>query len=293
MKLITYKHSGEVKLGAVLTSKQIDADAEPDAAVIDLAPLGCASMEALIAAGGGALAQAAELAAKGMPAAALSEIELLSPLLAPPRIFCIGLNYLDHAAESQMKVQADPTVFLKLQSSLTGHNSLIILPQRSAEPDYEAELAVVIGKGGSNIAQDWEEHVYGYTILNDVSARDIQLATSQWVLGKSFATFCPVGPWIVTRDEITDPHALDISLSIDGEQLQYGNTRDLIFKIPALIEYISGIVALEPGDIISTGTPPGVGLGRTPKRWLKPGEEVSITIEKIGTLTNRTAAEHG
>jgi 2-keto-4-pentenoate hydratase/2-oxohepta-3-ene-1,7-dioic acid hydratase in catechol pathway len=151
----------------------------------------------------------------------------------------------------------------------------------------------VIGKGGANIAQDWEDHVYGYTILNDVSARDIQLATTQWVLGKSFATFCPVGPWIVTRDEVTDPHALDISLSIDGERLQHANTRDLIFKIPALIEYISSIVALEPGDIISTGTPPGVGLGRTPKRWLKPGEEVSITIESIGTLTNRTVAENG
>ena len=293
MKLITYKRGGEVRLGVVRTNTKAGAEAEPDAAIIDLTPLAFSSMEALIAAGDPALAQVAALVATQAPSAALSDVELLSPLLSPPRIFCIGLNYLDHAAESQMKVQADPTVFLKLQSSLTGHNSSIILPQRSTEPDYEAELAVVIGKGGANIAQDWEDHVYGYTILNDVSARDIQLATTQWVLGKSFATFCPVGPWIVTRDEVTDPHALDISLSIDGELLQHANTRDLIFKIPALIEYISSIVALEPGDIISTGTPPGVGLGRTPKRWLKPGEEVSITIESIGTLTNRTVAENG
>jgi 2-keto-4-pentenoate hydratase/2-oxohepta-3-ene-1,7-dioic acid hydratase in catechol pathway len=286
MKLVTYRYQGQVKPGAVRTSGQRKE-------VIDLSVLGFDSLEKVIAAGDQAFAAAEAAKEKNAAAAYLEAVELLSPLLCPPRIFCIGLNYLDHAAESQMKVQADPTVFLKLQSSLTGHKSPIILPRRSTEPDYEAELAVVIGRGGSNIGTKWEDHVFGYTILNDVSARDIQLATTQWVLGKSFATFCPVGPWIVTRDEIRDPHALDISLSIDGEVLQQANTRDLIFKIPALIEYISSIVALEQGDIISTGTPPGVGLGRTPKRWLKPGEEVSITIEKIGTLTNHTVSENG
>jgi 2-keto-4-pentenoate hydratase/2-oxohepta-3-ene-1,7-dioic acid hydratase in catechol pathway len=250
-------------------------------------------LEKLIAAGDEAFAAAEGALQNNAAAVYLEAVELLSPLLSPPRIFCIGLNYLDHAAESQMKVQADPTVFLKLQSSLTGDKSPIVLPGLSTQPDYEAELAVVIGKGGYKITDAWADHIYGYTILNDVSARDIQLATTQWVLGKSFATFCPVGPWIVTKDEIADPHALDISLTIDGETLQHSNTRDLIFKIPALIEYISSIVALEPGDIISTGTPPGVGLGRTPKRWLKPGEEVAITIEGIGTLTNTTVAENG
>jgi 2-keto-4-pentenoate hydratase/2-oxohepta-3-ene-1,7-dioic acid hydratase in catechol pathway len=286
MKLVTYKYEGQVRPGAV-------RHAGERAEVVDLSVLGFDTLEKLIATGDQAFTAAEAAVANDSAAAYLEDVELLSPLLSPPRIFCIGLNYLDHAAESQMKVQAVPTVFLKLQSSLTGHNSPIVLPALSTEPDYEAELAVVIGKGGANISEDWQSHIFGYTILNDVSARDIQLATTQWVLGKSFATFCPVGPWITTSDEIADPHALDISLTIDGEELQNANTRDLIFKIPALLEYISSIVALEPGDIISTGTPPGVGLGRTPKRWLKPGETVSITIEGIGTLTNSTVAQHG
>jgi 2-keto-4-pentenoate hydratase/2-oxohepta-3-ene-1,7-dioic acid hydratase in catechol pathway len=165
----------------------------------------------------------------------------------------------------------------------------VLLPPEAKEPDYEAELAVVIGKGGHRIAAgDWEQHVFGYTIVNDVSARGVQLATTQWTLGKSFATFTPMGPWIVTKDEIPDPHALDIRLTLSGEVLQSANTRDLIFRIPELMEYISAIVALEPGDIISTGTPPGVGLGRDPKRWLRPDEQMEIEIERIGTLRNRT-----
>jgi 2-keto-4-pentenoate hydratase/2-oxohepta-3-ene-1,7-dioic acid hydratase in catechol pathway len=288
MKLVTYKYEGKINLGAVRHANGRDE-------VVDLSSLGYARLEDLIAAGDAAFAAAAEAAESGAVALELEALQLLSPLLAPPRIFCIGLNYLDHAAESKMVVQKDPTVFMKLQSALTGHQSPIVLPRRSTQPDYEAELAVVIGKGGANIGlgkgDNWKDHIFGYTILNDVSARDIQLATTQWVLGKSFATFCPVGPWIVTGDEIEDPHALDIALSIDGEVLQQANTRDMVFTIPALLAYISGIVALEPGDIISTGTPPGVGLGRTPQRWLRPGEEVSITIEGVGTLTNPTVAE--
>ena len=191
-----------------------------------------------------------------------------------------------------MKAGDVPTVFMKLASSVCGPGDEIILPKNSAEPDYEAELAVVIGKGGFRIAaEDWEQHVFGYTIVNDVSARDVQLATTQWTLGKSFPTFTPIGPWIVTKDEIPDPHSLDIALTIDGEELQHSNTKHLIFGIPRLIEYISSITPLEPGDVISTGTPQGVGLGREPKRWLKPGEEIAITIEGIGELRNRTRAE--
>ncbi|HEY0785264.1 MAG TPA: fumarylacetoacetate hydrolase family protein, partial [Acidobacteriaceae bacterium] len=136
-----------------------------------------------------------------------------------------------------------------------------------------------------------EEYVFGYTIVNDVSAREVQLATSQWTLGKSFPTFTPMGPWVVTREEMPDPHALSIRLAIDGEVLQDGNTCDLIFRVPELIAYISSITPLEAGDVISTGTPPGVGLGRTPPRWLRPGEEIVISIEGIGELRNRTRAE--
>ncbi len=218
-------------------------------------------------------------------------VTLLAPLQHPPRIFGIGLNYREHAAESKMVVQSVPTVFLKLPSSITGPDSDVLLPPLAIQPDYEAELAVVIGRPGHRVlAADWEKYVFGYTIINDVSARGVQLATTQWTLGKSFPTFTPMGPWIVTRDEVPDPHALDIRLTLDGEVLQSANTRDLIFPIPQLIEYISAIVALEPGDIISSGTPPGVGLGRHPQRWLKPNEEIEIEIERVGILRNRTRA---
>ena len=158
--------------------------------------------------------------------------------------------------------------------------------------DYEAELAVVIGKAGYQIpASKAMEHVFGYTIMNDVSARDVQRATTQWSLGKSFPTFAPMGPWVVSKDEVANPHALQISLTIGGEKLQNSNTSLLIFKIPALIEYISGIVPLQVGDVISTGTPAGVGMGRTPQRWLKPGEEMVIEIAGIGELRNKLVAE--
>ncbi len=150
----------------------------------------------------------------------------------------------------------------------------------------------MIGKGGFRIpASAWREHVYGYTIVNDVSARDVQFATSQWSMSKSFPTFCPIGPAIVTADEIADPHALAIGLSINDEILQNSNTRELVFGIPELMEYLSSITPLLPGDVISTGTPPGVGLGRTPKRWLQPGETVTVTIEGLGSLTNPVVAE--
>jgi 2-keto-4-pentenoate hydratase/2-oxohepta-3-ene-1,7-dioic acid hydratase in catechol pathway len=222
---------------------------------------------------------------------AIDEAQLLAPILDPPRIFGIGLNYIEHAAESKMAVQAVPTVFMKLASSITGPNEPIYLPTMATQPDYEAELAVVIGNGGHRIPQaDCYAHVFGYTILNDVSARGVQLATSQWTLGKSFPSFTPLGPWIVTADEIPDPHNLDLSLTIDGETMQSANTRDMIFRVPQLIEYISSITPLEPGDIISTGTPPGVGLGRNPQRWLRPGEDVAITVEHIGTLRNPTVS---
>jgi 2-keto-4-pentenoate hydratase/2-oxohepta-3-ene-1,7-dioic acid hydratase in catechol pathway len=222
----------------------------------------------------------------------MEQAQLLAPLINPPRIFCVGLNYRDHAIESKMEIPSVPTVFLKLAAAVIGPGAQIVLPQLSQQPDYEAELAVVIGRGGYKIAANaWHEHVFGYTILNDVSARDIQLATSQWTLGKSFPTFCPIGPAIVTADQIADPHTLDIRLEIDGEELQHSNTRELIFRIPDLIAYISSITPLEPGDIISTGTPQGVGLGRNPKRWLKPGETITVEIAGLGKLVNPTVAE--
>ena len=226
------------------------------------------------------------------PSHKLSDVRLLAPLSNPPRIFAIGLNYRDHATETKMALPSAPVVFFKLSTAIIGDQDAIVLPKNSREPDYEAELAFIIGKGGYRIpAAAWREHVYGYTIINDVSARDVQRATSQWSLAKSFPTYCPLGPAIVTADEIGDPHQLAISLSIDGETLQNSNTRELIFRIPELIEYISSITPLLPGDIVSTGTPSGVGMGRTPQRWLRPGETVTVTIEGLGSLTNPVVAE--
>ncbi|HEV3151411.1 MAG TPA: fumarylacetoacetate hydrolase family protein [Acidobacteriaceae bacterium] len=281
MKLITFRRStGAAPEPGVLQKN----------AVYPLTPLGYADAESFIAAGEKALASTKAMTSQSA-SVPLSSVQLLSPLLHPQRIFCVGLNYQDHATESKMAVQAVPTIFMKLPSAITGPDSDIVLPDNSTQPDYEAELAVVIGRSARNVTRDnWRQYVFGYTILNDVSARDVQLATSQWTLGKSFPTFCPIGPCVVTADELKDPHSLDVRLTIDGETMQHANTRDLIFDIPAVLGYISTIVPLEPGDIVSTGTPQGVGLGRTPPRWMRPGEEVVIEISGIGRLVNKTVA---
>ena len=230
--------------------------------------------------------------AASKPGVGMDNLKLLAPVPAPPRIFGIGVNYAEHAKESKTEPQKVPTVFIVLSSSVIGPGANVILPKASSKVDYEAELAVVIGKPGYQIsASNAMDHVFGYTIMNDVSARDVQRATTQWSLGKSFPTFAPMGPWVVSKDEIPDPHALAISLTIGGEKLQDSNTGLMIFKIPALIEYVSGIVPLQTGDVISTGTPAGVGMGRDPQRWLKPGEEMVIQIDHIGELRNPLVAE--
>jgi 2-keto-4-pentenoate hydratase/2-oxohepta-3-ene-1,7-dioic acid hydratase in catechol pathway len=217
---------------------------------------------------------------------------LLAPIPRPPKIICIGLNYRDHAAESNMAIPETPTVFSKYPTSVIGPGQPIVLPKNSTKPDYEAEFAVVIGKGGRYIDEaNWREHVFGYTIVNDVSARDYQMATSQWMIGKTFDTFCPMGPAIVTVDEIEDPHNLAISLSIGGETLQESNTSNLIFGVPQIIAYLSSVFTLEPGDVIATGTPAGVGFARKPPRFLRAGDEVRVKIEGIGELVNPVIAE--
>jgi 2-keto-4-pentenoate hydratase/2-oxohepta-3-ene-1,7-dioic acid hydratase in catechol pathway len=217
---------------------------------------------------------------------------LAAPIPRPHKIICIGLNYRDHAEESNMPIPEVPTVFSKYSSSVIGPLAAIVLPKISTKPDYEAEFAVVIGRGGRHIREDdWRDHVFGYTVINDVSARDFQMATSQWMIGKTFDTFCPMGPGIVSADEIEDPHNLQISLTINGETLQDSNTRNLIFGVPKLIAYLSSVFTLEPGDIISTGTPAGVGFARKPPRWLMPGDEVAVTVQGVGTLINPVVAE--
>lgn len=224
------------------------------------------------------------------PAGALFPLEsvtLLAPIPRPPKVICVGLNYRDHAAETKMEIPKTPTIFNKFSTAVIGPGDFIELPRVSTKPDYEAEFAFVIGTGGRDIAAErWMDHVFGYTIVNDVSARDYQMATTQWLMGKTFDTFAPMGPWIVTADEIADPHGLDISLSIGGETLQNSNTRELIFKISELVAYLSSVFTLEPGDVVATGTPAGVGFTRTPPRYLKAGDEVVIRVQGIGELRN-------
>lgn len=222
----------------------------------------------------------------------LADVKLLAPIPRPPKLICVGLNYRDHAAEAGMEIPKVPTIFNKFTNVVIGPGDPIVLPKASTRPDYEAEFAFVIGPGGRNIsAAHAMEHVYGYTMINDVSARDFQLATSQWLMGKTFDTFAPMGPCLVTADEIADPHALNISLEIGGETLQNSNTRELIFKIPEIIEHLSKVVTLEPGDVVATGTPAGVGFARKPPRYLAPGDEVIIRIDGLGELRNPCVAE--
>lgn len=238
------------------------------------------------------LCRAGKLPEPSGPSYDLADVKLLAPIPRPPKVICVGLNYRDHAAESRAEIPSVPTIFNKFPNVVIGPGDPIVLPKASGKPDYEAEFAFVIGKGGRNIpAERAMEHVFGYTIVNDVTARDFQTATTQWLMGKTFDTFCPMGPWIVTADEISDPHDLDISLEIGGETLQKSNTRELVFRIPRLIEYVSTAVTLEPGDVFATGTPQGVGFARRPPRWLKAGEEVIVRIGKIGELRNPIIAE--
>jgi 2-keto-4-pentenoate hydratase/2-oxohepta-3-ene-1,7-dioic acid hydratase in catechol pathway len=221
-----------------------------------------------------------------------ASVTLEAPIPRPSKIICIGLNYRDHAIESNLPIPETPTVFAKFATAVIGHGHPIVLPKASTRPDYEAEMAVVIGRGGRHIPEAaWRDHVFGYTILNDVSARDFQMATSQWMIGKTFDTFAPIGPAIVTADEIEDPQSLEISLVLSGDEMQHSNTRNLIFGVPQLIAYLSSVFTLEPGDIIATGTPAGVGFARKPPRYLQAGDEVRVRVEGIGELVNPVVAE--
>jgi len=220
----------------------------------------------------------------------VSDFTLLAPMV-PAAILCIGLNYRKHAEEMKAKIPKFPVLFLKNPSSLQDPGAPIRLPRKlvSTQVDFEGELAVVIGKTCRNATRENAlSHVLGYTIANDISARDWQKewGGSQWCRGKSFDTFAPMGPCIVTPDEIPDPNALRITTRVNGEILQDSNTADMIFDLPALIEFLSGDTTLEAGTVIITGTPEGVGLGRTPPRWLHPGDQVDVEIEKIGVLSN-------
>jgi 2-keto-4-pentenoate hydratase/2-oxohepta-3-ene-1,7-dioic acid hydratase in catechol pathway len=247
------------------------------------------SLRALLTAD--AIPAAAEAARTAKPDHALSEIALLPPIPDPDKIICLGNNYRAHVLEGGNRIPEHPQLFIRLANSLVGHGAPIIVPKISHELDYEVELAVVIGRGGRHIPKARAlAHVAGYTCFHDASVRDIQL-THSLDAGKNFIGTGPCGPWLVTRDEIADPAKLDLKTRLNGKELQNGNSSDLIFDIPTLIAYISSFTPLVPGDIISTGTPQGVGFTRKPPIWLKPGDVVEIEVEGIGVLRNPVVAE--
>ena len=278
MKLVTYGESGQERIGAVAGSEIVDlqsADASLPGTV-----LGVLEAEAVEA-----VSRAVESGAGTRTP--LADARLASPIPRPPKIVCVGLNYLDHATEQNMPLPEHPLLFSKATSSVVGPYDDVVLPAESEQVDYEVELAVVIGKTATAVSEaDAYDYVAGYTVANDVSARDIQFRQQQWHQGKSYDTFCPMGPWMVTKDEIPDPNALAVKLTLNGTVLQDSNTDNLIFNVPTLVSRISSAMTLLPGDVISTGTPAGVGVFRDPKILLKAGDYMETWVEGIGTLKN-------
>jgi 2-keto-4-pentenoate hydratase/2-oxohepta-3-ene-1,7-dioic acid hydratase in catechol pathway len=226
----------------------------------------------------------------------LDDVRLEAPIPRPGKVVCVGLNYRDHAEETGQAIPDEPVLFAKFANSVIGPDAAIEVPAFVEQPDHEAELGVVIGRTSTRVRpEDALEHVAGYTCMNDVSARDLQFRSSQWLLGKAIDGFLPTGPWIVTPDEVGDPQTLGIRCLVDGEPVQDSSTKQMVFGVAELVAFISRTITLEPGDLIATGTPPGVGMARTPPRWLRDGDTVTVKIERIGALTNtvRVVAPRG
>ena len=252
-------------------------------AIVDVTSV-APDMRSLIARGADglrAVEQASATAAYGLDA-----IEFL-PAVTPGKIICIGRNYYDHAVEGGSEPPASPLIFTKLPNALTAHEAPVTLHAISQQIDFEAELAVVIGRQARRVSEaEALDHVYGYSCLNDISARDLQFSDGQWIRGKSLDGFAPLGPWIVTRDEIANPQALAIEGRLNGQVMQRSNTGQMIFPVAYLIHYISQGITLEPGDVIATGTPEGVGVFRNPPVLLQPGDQFEVELEGIGVLRN-------
>jgi 2-keto-4-pentenoate hydratase/2-oxohepta-3-ene-1,7-dioic acid hydratase in catechol pathway len=292
MRLVSYAaKDGGSRLGALTEQGVVDLSAR--ARELSLPRETFASMSSWLEAGEPRLVDAVKLMASASTSALpLSDVRLLPPVPRPGKIVAIGLNYKDHSLESGATAPPkSPIIFAKFPTSIAGPEDAIVIPVGNPNVDYEAELAVVIGRRGKAIpAAQALEFVAGYMPLNDVSARVWQFADKQWVRGKSCDTFCPTGPHLTTRDEIPDPHALAIRTRVNGVTMQDSHTRRMIFRVPELIEFISLSITLEPGDIIATGTPEGVGAFRKPPIFLKPGDTVEVEIEGLGVLRNPVVA---
>jgi len=283
MKLATFHHDGSSRVGVVT-----------DAGVVDLsqaAPDLPATMLALLEAGQPALHAAQRAAGSGTPIP-LADVRLEAPIARPPKFLGIGLNYADHVREAGLEAPKFPTIFNKQSTCVVGPNDPVHLPRASSALDYEGEFGFVVGRRCRHVSRDDAPDVIaGYTIVNDVSVRDWQLRIPTWTIGKSFDTHGPIGPWIVTADEIGDPHQLRLRTFINDELRQDSNTKELIFDCFALVEHLSTAFTLEPGDVIATGTPGGVGIAQKPPALLKAGDVMRIEIEGIGQLENTVVDE--
>ena len=279
-----------MKLG---TSKNGCAVLIKDESYLPLSSLGFeGSLKNLICAGSTEIELVREAARYANHFIPLVENELDAPYYDPSKIVAIGLNYIDHAAESKMQIPNHPLIFTKFTSSITGPYDDVLIPTAlTSQPDYEVELGVIIGKYAKNVSEEEAlDYIFGYTVLNDVSARDIQFADGQWVRGKSLDTFCPYGPYIITADEIPDPANLDLSLTLNGQILQSANTCDMIFSVAKAISLLSRSFTFAPGDLIATGTPSGVGFSRKPPIYLQDGDEMITEVKQIGKLINKVKA---
>jgi len=281
MRLVTFTAgTGVPAIGVVVEDR-----------VLSLSTSSFPDMTAFLAGGTAALLEAAALSGgETRPEAVfnLNQVRLLAPVPRPGKIIAVGLNYRDHAIETRQEIPTIPIIFAKFSSSINGPDADVNIPGDDPQVDYEAELGVVIGRKAKAVSEtDAMEYVAGYMPLNDVSARRWQFADKQWVRGKSCDTFCPTGPWLTTADDVPDPHALAIRMRVNGNTVQNSNTSNLIFRIQALIQFISSAITLDPGDIIATGTPDGVGVFRKPPVFLKAGDMMEVEIEGLGILRNR------
>lgn len=285
MRLISFQTDGAPKLGAIVDGRAIDL-----CAVDSTLP---ATMIDLLAAGDAGMTQASSAIAKADPAAhgqALDDVTLLPPVVRPGKVIALGRNYAAHAKEGGAEPPEYPMLFHKTHTSLLGAGGTVRIPAGTNRVDYEAELAVIIGKTCKNVEEaDAFEYIAGYCAANDVTARDWQRLTTQFTAGKMVDTFGPLGPALVTKDEVPDPGNLSIKSILNGDVMQDGNTKMMIFSVPFLVSYISKISTLEPGDVILTGTPEGVGYARKPPVYLKEGDVITIEVEGLGTLTNPIA----
>ena len=283
MKIVTFKRSGGngYRIGALVSESEIRdlshlvSDGDLDEREI----LSCFDLDQRFY----------DLAQDGKSGDVISrkEITICAPVPRPGKIICIGLNYRDHAAESGMPIPPSPVIFSKFNTCVIGPDQPIVIPEGSTQTDYEAELALIIGRRAKNVRrEDALMHVFGYTNFNDVSARDFQFADGQWQRGKSCDTFAPVGPYVATTDEILDPQSLSIKLRLNGETMQDSNTCQMIFAVAELVEFLSRFVTLDPGDIVATGTTPGVGFARKPPVYLKAGDVAEVEIDGLSVLSN-------